>query len=568
MNTPFFLKNLFFDFLQKQYQVDQQTLARIDFIINSDADRSTHGDISSNAALVIAKIARKSPRVIATEIIAIINDKHGDQSELASFCANIDAAGPGFLNIQLSDQCWHQLTEALLKQPEQFFIEPETHKKKILVEFVSANPTGPLHLGHGRGGIIGDVLMRIGRFLGHRMSAEFYINDAGSQMSRLGESLRARVLQELGKEAELPEQGYAGEYLVTIAQKIISLKGAEVINEPLSFFTKTAQQELQEVIKTNLKDYRIEFDNWFSEKSLHDSGAITDAINQLTSEKIIYESEGALWFKSTDFGDDKDRVIRKKNGDLTYIAADIAYHKNKFDRGYDQMIDIMGQDHHGYVARLKAVIQALGYDAKKLNVILYQLVSMKKGETLLKMSKRAGNFEQLGDVIKLVGADVARFFYLNRKGEAHLEFDLDVALKTTDENPVFYIHYAYVRTGSILKKATEHAELASAMSPDKLSTDQLRSIINIWQADERLLLKKIWALHSVLPHIMETYQTHVLAYYTYELAQRFHHYYAQNHVIDRTKPELSAARLTMISMVRSTLSLCLDLLGLSKPEAM
>ena len=568
MNTPFFLKNLFFDFLQKQYQVDQQTLAKIDFVINSDADRSAHGDISSNAALVIAKAARKNPRLIALEIIETLNNKDGTEAELASFCSTIEAAGPGFLNIRLSDRCWHQLSEKLLQQPEQFFIPADTPQKKVLVEFVSANPTGPLHLGHGRGGIIGDVLMRIGRFLGYQMTSEFYINDAGSQMTRLGESLRVRVSQELDQEATLPEQGYAGAYLVTIAQKIIALKGSDVLNEPISFFTETAQKELQELIKTNLKEYRIEFDTWFSEKSLHESGAITDVLNQLSAEKILYEKEGALWFKSTEFGDDKDRVIRKKNGDLTYIAADIAYHKNKFDRGYDQMIDIMGQDHHGYVTRLKAVVQALGYDAKKLHVILYQLVSMKKGETFLKMSKRAGNFEQLGDVIKLVGADVARFFYLNRKADAHLDFDLDIALKTTDENPVFYIHYAYVRTGSILKRASEHAELSSSLHPEKLNPDELKAIIEIWQADERLLLKKIWALHSILPNIMETYQTHVLAYYTYELAQRFHHYYAQHHVIDSKKPELSAARLTIITMVRSTLSLCLDLLGLSKPEAM
>ncbi len=569
MKTPFFLKNLYCTILNQLYEIDESTDAKIDFVLNVTPDRAAHGDVSSNAALMIARTQGKTPRIIAQEIIvALEKSETAETKEFMSFVEKIEIAGPGFLNFKLNHHCWLQLTQALLTNPEKFFVDKEQKKEKVLIEFVSANPTGPLHLGHGRGGIIGDVLARVGRFLGHEINTEFYINDAGSQISRLGESLRARVAQQCGIDEQLPENGYAGAYLVEIAEKMALEQGKQILEQPISFFTKTAQDQLLIIIKKNLADYRITFDRWFSERSLHESGAIKEAINILESKELVYEQEGALFFRATAFGDDKDRVIQKSDGELTYIAADIAYHKNKFDRGYTQLIDIMGQDHHGYVMRLKATMQALGYDVKKLNVILYQLVSIKKGEQLLKMSKRAGNFEQLGDVIELVGADVARFFYLNRKADAHLDFDLEVALKQTDENPVFYIHYAYVRTSSILKRSLEHPELTALYERCNTNSEQLDLITQIWKSDETIVLKKIWSLHSILTTIFETKQTHILAYYTLELAQTFHHYYAQNHVITQTEIERSASRLVLVQIVRSTLLLCLDLLGLSKPEAM
>jgi arginyl-tRNA synthetase len=569
MKTPFFLKNLYSVILNQLYEIDASTNAKLDFVLNVTSDRAAHGDVSSNAALMIARTQGKAPRIIAQEIIAALEKAHTTEAKsFMSFVQNVEIAGPGFLNFRLTHHCWLFLTQALLADPEAFFVDPTQKKEKVLIEFVSANPTGPLHLGHGRGGIIGDVLARVGRFLGHEINTEFYINDAGSQISRLGESLRARVAQHCGIDEQLPENGYAGAYLVAIAEKMATEQGRQILEQPISFFTKTAQDQLLTIIKKNLSDYRITFDRWFSERSLHESGAIKEAIQILENKELVYEQEGALFFRATAFGDDKDRVIQKSDGELTYIAADIAYHKNKFDRGYTQLIDILGQDHHGYVMRLKATMQALGYDVEKLDVILYQLVSIKKGEQLLKMSKRAGNFEQLGDIIELVGADVARFFYLNRKADAHLDFDLDVALKQTDENPVFYIHYAYVRTNSILKRSLEHPELATLYKTCIDDAEKLNQILGIWKTDETIVLKKIWSLHTILTTLFETKQTHILAYYTLELAQAFHHYYAQNHIITQTEIERSASRLVLVQLVRSTLSLCLDLLGLSKPEAM
>jgi arginyl-tRNA synthetase len=571
MKNAYFFKTLFFAFLAKKWELSAEDLTSIDVVLNVDAEKREHGDLSSNAAMVIAKKRRVAPRVISLEIIADLRleSSFEEARELAQHLALVEIAGPGFLNFRLKKESWGFLVKELFADFNRFFIPEQLKKEKMLIEFVSANPTGPLHLGHGRGGIVGDTLVRVGRFLGHEVHSEFYINDAGSQMIRLGESLKARVWHVFGKAAEIPENGYHGEYLIAIAEEAKEMHGEALLEKPLEFFVTLAREKLLSIIKKNLSDYQITFDQWFSELSLYKSGAVEAAIELLRSKGLVYEKEGALWFLATSFGDDKDRVIKKSDGELTYIAADIAYHKNKFDRGYTKIIDILGQDHHGYVKRLKATMAALEYDAEVLDVILYQLVSMKKNDELVKMSKRAGNFEQLGQVIELVGPDVARFFYLHRKAEAHLEFDLEVALKKNDENPVFYIHYAYVRTGSILARAEKNSQLFEAYTQARFGSEKaLFDAIALLDVDEQLLLKKIWSLHSILHSVVDSYQTHVLAYYTLELAQKFHHYYAQHHVIDEEKKELSVARLLMVSVVRSTLSLCLDLLGLSKPEAM
>jgi arginyl-tRNA synthetase len=325
------------------------------------------------------------------------------------------------------------------------------------------------------------------------------------------------------------------------------------------------------IIQDDLDAYRISFDYWFSEKTLHDDGQVTQALALLQEKGLVYEHEGALWFKSTEFGDDKDRVVKKSNGELTYIAADIAYHKNKFDRNYDVMIDILGQDHHGYIKRLKATMDALGYDSRKLDVILYQLVTIKAQDVVLRMSKRAGTFTKLRDVIDTVGADVTRFFYLNRKAEAFLEFDLSVAVKKTEENPVFYIQYAYVRMCSLLQRAALDEQLGAfvkQLGENKVNPEMCAQITNIIGQDEIVLLRALMSFYDIARAIANTYQTHLLSYYLLEVAQAFHNYYTNNRIIDAANNQQTQVRLLMVYMVKNMVGTCLDLLGLSKPEKM
>jgi arginyl-tRNA synthetase len=560
MNTLSQIKKCVIEAITKHFSLDAKTTSKIDLSLNTDK-KSSFGDLCCNAALIIAPLQKQNPRTIADELKRVITE----HEKLSLLIEKIEIAGPGFLNFFLKSKSWESIADELISQKESFF-KPDIDPKKYLIEFVSANPTGPLHLGHGRGGIIGDVLSRVLSFNGHTVSKEFYINDAGNQISMLGQSLKSRCEQVLGKKSDIPEGGYVGQYLVDLAAKCIAQHGQSVIEKDNEFFTKYASDELLALIKNDLKNYNIEFDEWFSEKTLHEDGSIDKALKILTDKKLAYEQEGALWFRATEFGDDKDRVIRKADGSLTYIAADIAYHKNKFDRGFDIAIDILGQDHHGYVKRLKATMDAIGYDSDKLDVILYQLVSIKKGTEALRMSKRAGNFITLNEVIKTVGCDIARFFYLNRKAESHLEFDLDAALKKTEENPAFYVQYAYVRTKSVLEKANEDKTIAAFSQV--IQPREIKKSAGQWSSDDKAIIKKMLSLTSILKAIENTYQTHLLAYFAFELAQSFHNYYATNRIINSDNPTLTKQRLLVVMLMRQTLGFCLDLLGISKPEKM
>jgi arginyl-tRNA synthetase len=529
--------------------IKEELLASDAVQIELNVDKSGFGDLTCNAAMILAKPLGKNPREVALHIKDLILARLDDHVK------TVDIAGPGFINITLRETTWDLIAKELVTLGGTYFALNESEQKSsYLIEFVSANPTGPLHIGHGRGGIIGDVLGNVLLFLGHKAQKEFYINDAGSQITKLGASLKVRCQQEVGQDVSLPEECYAGEYLVSLAKECIQQYGKEVVDKENTFFEQYAKERQLELQKQTLSSYGITFDTWFSETSLHKDGSVEQAIKLLREKNLTYEQDGAVWFKATDFGDEKDRVIKKADGSFTYIAADIAYHKNKFERGYKTLINILGQDHHGYVKRLKGTMEALGYDSNNLDVILYQLVSIKHGEEYVKMSKRAGTFEKLSDVIESVGTDVARFFYLNRKADAHLDFDLDIASKTTDENPVYYIQYAYVRTGSLLEKAAAVGlEAAEAMNTDEA---------------EIKLIKKICSLSSLLRTIAKTYQTHLLAYYTLELAQTFHNYYASNKIVDAENEIVSRNRLCITKLSRQTLELCLDLLGLTKPKRM
>lgn len=552
MNSLTHITNALKSHIQKLYP---DTNLDYSLTLNVDHQRQQFGDLSCNAAMLYAKELKSNPRAIAQAII---------QDFQHEYVKNIEIAGAGFINIFLKPDFFITTLQELNAQKDSFFslqarlAENTARKQNFNIEFVSANPTGPLHIGHGRGGIIGDVLGTILRFLGHDVTKEFYINDAGAQIEKLGNSFKIRCQQLLGKAAELPEDGYHGEYLTELAQEAFASFGEDLASKPDSFFSQYAQDYLLQKIKENLAAYGIIYDTWFSEKTLHASGAIQKSLEILQKNGFLYEKEGALWLQSTAFGDDKDRVVKRANGELTYVAADIAYLENKLERGADKIIMVLGQDHHSYVMRLKAVLQALHKDPAMLDVILYQLVTIKEGGQAMRLSKRAGRIVSLEDIIEAVGKDVARFFYLHRKADAHLEFDITLALTRTDENPVYYIQYAYVRTLSILEKAATNTELANITSADSATLTE----------KEHLLLKKIVSLKLLLEDISHHYQTHLLTYYLYDLAQLFHNYYGNTKVIDATNIPVTRARLLVIMQLRDTFNLCLRLLGVSTPDKM
>jgi len=537
------------DFLTKKFNLSPNQVSTIALELNTNESKSSFGDLSSNAAMVLAKQLKQSPRTIAQEIID-------------SFCNNsvekIEIAGPGFINIFLTTKAFNQWSHEIFTQNSSYFTPSTKENKSYSIEFVSANPTGPLHFGHGRGGIIGDVLGNILHFLGHSVTKEFYINDAGAQMQKLGNTLKIRCLQALGSSCTLPENSYQGEYMVDLAKQCIEEFGTEIEKKDDTFFIEYGKKELLAKIKSTLLEYGISYDVWFSEKSLHTSDAINKALEVLKKRGFLYEKDNALWFKSTEFNDDKDRVVKKSDGSFTYVAADIAYMLNKVNRGASDLIMILGHDHHSYAVRLQALQQALDLEKFPLTVLLYQLVKMKNHGEVVRMSKRAGNIVTLHDIIKEVGKDVARFFFLHRKADAQLEFDLKLALEKTDANPVYYVQYAYVRTLSILKKAKElHPEI----TPGHDNNYQPAS-------HERNLIKKIIQLKTLLTTIEKNHQTHLLTYYSIELAQAFHNYYSHVRVIDPSNKNTMQHRLMLITLVRDTLGLVLKLLGLSQPSKM
>lgn len=550
MNVIENIKQAFNLYLKEALTIDQTLTDKCSLTLNADEKKSSFGDLNSNAAMVLGKELKKDPKQIA-EIIS-----GGFTHEMVD---SIGIAGPGFLNFHLNSAAFTTLMKDMIDTGDTFFKLPnEAPKFNVTIEFVSANPTGPLHFGHGRGGIIGDVLANVMNFIGHKADREFYINDAGSQIQKLGMSFKIRCQQAAGLDVQLPEDAYHGDYLEAMAQELIKAKGKAILEQPDSYFAQYAKEKMLEQLKATLEFYGINFDIWFSEKTLHDSGAIEKALAILQERGYLYEKEGATWFKSTEFGDDKDRVVKKADGSLTYVAADIAYLRDKISRDYNHLIMILGHDHHSYVVRLHAVQQALGLGQYPFDIILYQLVKMKSSGELVRMSKRAGNIVTLQDVIETVGKDVARFFFLNRKADAQLEFDVDLALKKTEENPVYYVQYAYVRTKSILEKAAQDG------SYDNLNNDDL---VHLGEP-EKMLIKKIVSLKEVLETIGQNHQTHTLTYYVLELANIFHSYYGANRVMDPDHKEQSRARLLLITQLKNTFALALQLLGISLPERM
>jgi len=547
MNAIASIKKSLKDYLENNFQLPNNI--ELNLNLNLDQNKQHFGDINTNFALILSKDLNITPIELAKKIQENLKNE---------FIEKIEVANPGFINIFLTLNAIKQLASEFFELGDTFFKDNSLQPQNYNIEFVSANPTGPLHVGNGRGGIIGDVLANVLALLHNKVVKEYYINDAGSQIEKLGNSLKIRCLQQLGESIQLPEDAYHGEYLIELAKKFIEKHGPEIQKLNLDTFSIYAQDQILANIRHTLEEYKIHFDVWFSEKTLHTNGSIAQILSKLKENGIVYEKDEALWFKSTEFGDDKDRVVKKTNGEYTYAAADIAYMKNKLDRGFTKLIMVLGQDHHGYIPRLKATMQALGHKSEDFEVILYQLVAVKESGNLIRLSKRSGRLITLEDIIKTVGADIARFFYLNKKADAHLDFDIDLALKQTDENPVYYVQYAYVRTLSILNKAQQEHNIKDINKID----------INFITETEKILIKKIISLKALLESIAQNYQIHLLTYYVIELAQYFHAYYGAQRVIDTGNIEKTRGRLVVIVLLHRTFSLCFKLLGISAPQKM
>jgi arginyl-tRNA synthetase len=516
-----------------------------------------HGDWATNLAMVLTKQARKAPRDIATILI-----KHLDtQGTWVTAC---EIAGPGFINFRLDPAWLTGVIPEVLKQEKDYGKVNLGQGKKVQVEFVSANPTGLLHMGNARGAALGDSLASLLSMAGYEVSREFYINDAGNQIHNFALSLEARYLQQHGQDVPFPEGGYHGEDLIDTVKGLIAKVGEKYLNvEPelrREFLVRYALEEKLNHIRQTLSDMGVHYDVWFSEQSLHDSGFVKATMEELEKKGYIYEKEGAQWLKSTLFGDEKDEVVIRSNGTPTYFAADIAYHRNKFDRGFDKVINIWGADHHGHVARMKGAMSALGYDPENLQIILMQLVRLIQNGEVVRMSKRSGQYITLRELMDEVGKDAARFFFIMRDPDSTVEFDLDLAKAQSSDNPVYYVQYAHARLCSILRQAEELGYSAAGI-PNEANLKRLES------NEERELLKKIAELPNEIEVAARLTEPHRLARYVLDLAALFHTFYnSQRVLVDDS--ELREARLGLVRSTKQVLANVLGILGVTAPERM
>jgi len=513
------------------------------------------GDFATNIALVLASKARKPPRDVAGLIIEPLS-KHKGLFE------TIEIAGPGFINFRVHPLMWISVLQGIHELKGDFGKSNIGGGKKVQIEFVSANPTGPLHVGHGRGAAVGDTLVRILRATGFDAQAEYYINDVGNQMNMLGSSVSARYHKLCGVDVQFPQDGYKGTYIGNLAQQLKDIHGEGLLNQPeeerIRICRNFAEKIISEGIKNDLELFNVHFDNWFSESSLYRQAKVDKTLEFLKSENLIYESEEAIWFKSTQFGDEKDRVLKKQDGSLTYFAPDIAYHKDKLDRGFEKIIDIWGADHHGYVPRMQAAIEALGAPRESFHALLIQLVSLERSGKPVYMSTRAGEFVTLQEIINEVGKDAARYFFLMRRCDSHLIFDLELAKKKSEENPVFYIQYAHARICSILNNAR-----AQNIVPDVAKAD-----LGLLSSNDNLeLIKVLASFPDVLNSSAQNLEPHRIAFYLLDLATIFHKFYNKNRVIS-DKRDLTMARLVLIDAVRQVICNAFSLMGISAPESM
>ncbi|EFQ04287.1 arginine--tRNA ligase [Megasphaera micronuciformis] len=512
------------------------------------------GDFATNIAMQSARIAHKSPRMIADVLL-----KHLD----APWLEKAEVAGAGFINFFLKHDIIYDTLCHILEQGKQYGQAPLRAEDTVQVEYVSANPTGPLHVGHGRGAAYGSALVNLLRAAGYNVQSEYYINDAGNQMNNLAASVNARYLELLGKKAEIPENGYHGADIIDTARAIIEQDGDKYLQmdekDRLEIFKNRAYEEKLKALKRDLESFNVTFDKWFSERTLHPE-AIKKACETLKGNGNMYEKDGALWLKSTAYGDDKDRVVIRDNGVPTYLAADIAYHKNKYERQFKKLINIWGADHHGYVARVKAAMAALGLDPNQLEILLLQMVSLFRNGELVKMSKRTGQAITLNELIEEVGTDAARYFFIMRSLDTQLDFDLDLAKSHSNENPVYYIQYANARIFSIYKQIAENGDVFD-MTWKNIKWDKLK------EERELALIKKMAAYPEEIRKAAAERAPHRIAHFVYEMAGLFHAFYNNCHIIQSDK-ELEEARLALVTAVQITIANCLAVLGISAPETM
>lgn len=512
------------------------------------------GDLATNVAMLWAKSAKKPPRAIAETILKNIEDPQG-------ILARIEIAGPGFLNFTFSPQFYYQqLREISAGKGADLDLG---HGQKVQVEFASVNPTGPLHVGHGRVAVIGDVLARLHEATGFQVEREYYVNDAGNQMENLGLSLYARYREAFGEAVKFPEAGYPGDYVKDLAAQAKLEYGEKFLHEDkeaaVDFFRQYGGDALLETIRAQLKAFGIEFDSFFSERAMRERDEVATSMDLLRGRDLLYAQDGAEWYRSAQFGDDKDRTVIKSDGELTYFASDIAYHRNKYERKFDKLINVWGADHHGYVPRLTAAMQGLGYDPGVLKVVLVQMVQLTRGGEPVRMGKRTGEFVSLEEVLEEVGRDAARFFFLMRKSDSHLDFDLDLAKRQSSENPVFYVQYAHARVSSIFEQA-DKSGLA-------LGAREAVTVERLVLPEEMELIRKLIQFNDVLEECVRELEPHRMVFYLLDLAGEFHRYYNRHRVISEDAG-LSRARLLLIENVQKTVRRGLEILGVEAPVKM
>ena len=582
------MKDQLQDLLNKCIQelISKGTLNEMPSKIRIDHTKdNSHGDYATNIALMLSKQAKMSPVELAKIII--------DQFEQKSFIKKIEIAGPGFINFFMSQETSSSIVNEIIDQAALYGSSEIGHGKKVLLEYVSANPTGPLHVGHGRGAAYGATVSNLLRNAGFIVDNEYYVNDAGRQMDILTISIYLRYLTICGESLRFPDNGYQGQYINDIAQVIYEASGQEfhlksdlvfenvskdgseggdkeihidqlikraksILGDRFKAVFKVGIESILGGIKNDLAEFGVIFEKWFSEQSLIDSGLSEACISKLKDSKNLYEKDGALWFKTTNYGDEKDRVVVRDNGNHTYFASDIAYHLEKLERGYDKIINVWGADHHGYIPRVKASIEALGHDPNKLEILLVQFANLYRGGSKVQMSTRSGSFVTLEDLRAEVGNDAARFFYILRKSEQHMDFDLDLAKSKTNENPVYYIQYAHARICSVFRQADEkEIELDVSQTNLTLLTEEI----------EKDLLRELSRFKSVLESSAIQYEPHQLAYYLRDLSNHFHSYYnACKFIVD--DKNLTQARLALISATQQILKNGLSILGVGAPESM
>lgn len=525
------------------------------FALEVPRDKSL-GDLATNAAMQLTRLAKKNPRQIAETILAHL-DKEAASIESA------EIAGPGFINFRLDKGFLREIVPAVLEAGDDYGRASIGSGQRIQVEFVSANPTGSLHLGHARGAAVGDALCNVLDYAGYEVTREYYINDAGKQIENLAYSIEARYRQELGETADMPEDGYHGEDIIGFARQLREEKGDDLMSLPqeerFALLRSFGLERELDKIKRDLARFRVPFDVWFHETSLYSNGQIDEVLSALRERGHVYEEEGATWLKTVPLGDDKNRVLVKNDGSYTYLTPDIAYHRNKYERGFDQVINIWGADHHGYIPRVKAAMAALGNDPDKLIVLIAQMVSLFQDGEKVKMSKRTGKAVTMEDLVEEVGVDAVRYFFTMRSMDSHLDFDMDLAVSTSNENPVFYVQYAHARVCSVFRQAEEQGIATEGLAQAKLG--------KLTAEAEYDLLRKLGELPQEIAESAQLYAPHRLVRYVYELASLLHSYYKAERFITEDR-EQTMARLALLSAVRTTIANVLRLIGVQAPERM